>query len=181
MSIWVDSHLFNIIINISADGFYCYIFASLSSRIALQWSKGWNSSSVSYGVVVLSHSVPFYEMGWLVMGLPPGQSMRWRRPSVRCMPATYVAPYSIQREEEEEWGGRGGEGKGGWRGRKRRSMEEGSKGRKEGRRTLLETLNWTVRFLPSLYSFPAHHCPSLHMLADTRFLSFLPFAAFILV
>ena len=36
MSIWVDSHLFNIIINISADGFYCYIFASLSSRIALQ-------------------------------------------------------------------------------------------------------------------------------------------------
>ena len=57
------------------------------------------------------------------------------------MPATYVAPYSIQREEEEEWGGRGGEGKGGWRGRKRRSMEEGSKGRMEGRRTLLETLN----------------------------------------
>ena len=56
------------------------------------------------------------------------------------MPATYVAPYSIQREEEEEWGGRGSEGKGSWRGRKRR-MEEGRKGRKEGRRTLLETLN----------------------------------------
>lgn len=57
------------------------------------------------------------------------------------MPATYVAPYSIQRKEEEEWGRRGGEGKGGWRGRKRRRMEEGRKGRKEGRRTLLETLN----------------------------------------
>ena len=71
------------------------------------------------------------------------------------MPATYVAPYTIQREKEEEWGGRGGEGKRGWRGRKRKKME--------------------------VCSFPAHHCPSLHMLADTRFLSFLPFAALILV
>ena len=53
-------------------------------------------------------------------------------------------------------------------------MEGGSKDRKEGRRTLLETLNRTIRFLTSLCSFTVHHCPSLHMLLTPDFYHFYP-------
>lgn len=73
------------------------------------------------------------------------------------MHASHMLLLTLFRERRRRsGGGRGGDRKRGWRGRKRRKME--------------------------VCSFPAHHCPSLHMLAQTLPVAIiLPFAALILV